>query len=122
MKLTVRDVKPFYSERHRGGEGLTTFYTCLSPNYPVLDDSIGPEDRISWVGLVEVAPGASIKEHVHGDDEEVYIVISGKGIYTDDGQEVPIEEKDVLILRRGHSHGIRCTGEEALLFYAVVAR
>lgn len=122
MKISIRNIDPIYSENHRGGTGMTTFYTCLSPAYPVIEKSVGPDDHITWVGLVEVAPGASIKEHVHDEDEEVYIVVSGRGVYTEDGEDTPIEEKDVLILRRGHSHGMRNTGDTPLVFYAVVAR
>lgn len=122
MKISIQDIAPIYSEAHRGGTGLTTFYTCLSPEYPRIEESVGTDDHITWVGLVEVAPGASIKEHVHDQDEEVYIVISGKGVYTEDGKEFPIKEGDVLILRRNHSHGMRSTGETPLTFYAVVAR
>ena len=122
MKISICDITPMYSNAHRGGEGVTTFYTCLSPDYPEIEESVGPDDHITWVGLVEVAPGASIKEHLHDKDEEVYIVISGTGVYSEDGTPIPIGEKDVLILRRGHGHGIRNTGLTPLVFYAVVAR
>ncbi len=122
MKISIKNISPIFSEAHRGGTGLTTFYTCLSPEYPKIGESVGPDDHITWVGLVEVAPGASIKEHVHDRDEEVYIVISGRGVYTEDGRETPVEEKDALILRRNHSHGMRNTGDVPLVFYAVVAR
>jgi mannose-6-phosphate isomerase-like protein (cupin superfamily) len=122
MKISIKNLNPIFSEAHRGGKGLTTFYTCLSPDYPRVEESVTPDDHITWVGMVEVAPGASIKEHVHDRDEEVYIVVSGQGVYSEDGQETPVGERDVLILRRNHSHGMRSTGDAPLVFYAIVAR
>ncbi|NLC56721.1 MAG: cupin domain-containing protein [Armatimonadetes bacterium] len=54
----------------------------------------------------ELAPGASIGEHRHEGDEEIYFVLEGHGQMIVDGERYPIGPGDVCITRSGHSHGI----------------
>ncbi len=53
-----------------------------------------------------IEPGASIGEHLHRDDEEVYFVVEGRGTMILDGQKSPIGPGDVSLVRRGHTHGL----------------
>ena len=52
-------------------------------------------------------PGATIGEHTHEGDEEVYLVVEGHGTMVVDGDEYPIGPGDVSVCHSGHSHGIR---------------
>ena len=36
---------------------------------------------------IELEPGASIGYHLHGDNEEVYFIMSGEGTYCEDGEK-----------------------------------
>ncbi|MEO1130883.1 MAG: cupin domain-containing protein [Planctomycetota bacterium] len=51
-------------------------------------------------------PGASIGEHLHADDEEIYFVVEGSGTMILDGAQRPIGPGDVSLVKRGHTHGI----------------
>jgi mannose-6-phosphate isomerase-like protein (cupin superfamily) len=53
-----------------------------------------------------LAPGASIGEHVHSGDEEIYVVDEGHGIMIVDGESIEISAGDICVTRDGHSHGI----------------
>ncbi len=53
-----------------------------------------------------IEPGASIGEHRHQHDEEVYFVVEGRGTMLLDGQRFPIGPGDVSVVRPGHSHGL----------------
>jgi mannose-6-phosphate isomerase-like protein (cupin superfamily) len=55
-------------------------------------------------------PGAEIGEHVHEGDEEVYLIIEGKGTMIVDGREYPAGPGDATLCLSGHSHGIRNAG------------
>lgn len=121
MKVGFKDLAPVYSENHRGGKGTTTFYHYLA-DYHAPGKVVPPDDSITCVVLVELAVGGVIGEHTHSEDEEVYIILSGEGVYTEDGNETPVVPRDALMLQRGHSHGMRNTGNVPLVFYAVVAR
>ena len=53
-----------------------------------------------------IEPGASIGEHTHTDDEELYLVISGHGTMIMDGVRTPIGPGDASLVTPGHSHGL----------------
>lgn len=69
-----------------------------------------------------LSPGASIGEHTHTDSSEIIYIISGKGTALDDGTACEAEAGTVLYCPKGHSHGLENTGEEDLVFFAVVPK
>ena len=71
---------------------------------------------------LELDPGASVGYHKHAGTEEVYFIMSGKGLYTEDGQECQALPGDVFLCREGCSHGILNTGVEKLVLGAAIAK
>jgi mannose-6-phosphate isomerase-like protein (cupin superfamily) len=70
---------------------------------------------IRFIDLSVLGPGADIGCHTHDvDNEELYVVVSGKGLMTLDGQEFDVGPGDVILNRPGGTHGLRNTGEEDL--------
>ena len=53
-----------------------------------------------------VEPGASIGEHTHHDDEELYIIVEGEGMMRIDGVDEPVGVGDICLTRPGHSHSL----------------
>ena len=51
-------------------------------------------------------PGASIGEHEHTDDEELYLVVSGHGTMIMDGVPTPMGPGDASLVKRGHTHAL----------------
>jgi mannose-6-phosphate isomerase-like protein (cupin superfamily) len=87
--------------------------------------AIGPADdsAYEWLDLVEIPAGADIGEHTHhGDDEEIYIILSGHGRMVLDGREFDVGPGHVIVNRPGGSHGLRNTGEAPLRLVVVDAR
>lgn len=75
------------------------------------------QDRpgVAFVDLVVVPPGAGIGTHTHDTgDEEVYVVISGQGTMLVDGQPLAVGAGDVVVNRRGGTHGLDNAGAEPL--------
>lgn len=88
--------------------------------YPSIDTlSEGP---ISMASRIELEPEASVGFHLHDCDEEVYAIVSGEGIYEFDGGSYPALPGDIFVTKKGMSHGLKNTGRETLVFFAVVAR
>lgn len=70
---------------------------------------------IRFMDLSVLAPGADIGLHTHAEDnEELYVVVSGRGLMTLDGEEFEVGPGDVILNRPGGTHALRNTGEEAL--------
>lgn len=89
--------------------------------------SFKAEDRpegtcFKMVGNMTLPKGASIGFHIHHDDEEIYIITSGQGLYTDKNQQTaPVGPGDMTLTRQGEGHGLANTGDEPLTFIAVIA-
>lgn len=83
----------------------------------------GPaESRFKMVGKMSFDPGASIGIHSHDTDEEIYIILSGKGIYTDDdGSEHEVGPGDVTLTMQGQRHGLSVSKEGPLTLLALIA-
>ena len=62
--------------------------------------------NLSFINYSELSPGTSIGYHEHGDDEEVYVILEGKGVMTVNGQSRPVSAGDVILNKPGWSHGL----------------
>lgn len=98
-----------------GGTGLgaaNTFYL------PIPDDP----GAFTMSARIELDPGASVGYHKHADNEEVYFIMAGDGLYTEEGEKLKVGPGDVLLCRKGNSHGIENTGSGLLILGAAIAR
>ncbi|WP_367926211.1 cupin domain-containing protein [uncultured Ruthenibacterium sp.] len=51
-------------------------------------------------------PGSSIGTHVHKGESEIYYVLSGKGLYFDNGTWTPVQAGDVLVTKPDQEHAV----------------
>jgi mannose-6-phosphate isomerase-like protein (cupin superfamily) len=59
-------------------------------------------------------PGSAIGYHVQREDE-IYYVLSGRGMMTIDGKEFEVGPGDAVLTRPGSSHGLKQIGKEDLV-------
>ena len=59
-------------------------------------------------------PGSGIGYHVQQEDE-IYYVLSGRGVMTLDGKPVDVGPGTAILTRTGSSHGLKQTGAEDLV-------
>ena len=59
-------------------------------------------------------PGSAIGYHVQREDE-IYYVLSGRGMMTIDGKEFEVGPGDAVLTRPGSSHGLKQVGKEDLV-------
>jgi mannose-6-phosphate isomerase-like protein (cupin superfamily) len=59
-------------------------------------------------------PGSGIGYHVQQEDE-IYYVLSGRGVMTLDGKPVDVGPGTAILTRTGSSHGLKQTGTEDLV-------
>ena len=65
-------------------------------------------------------PGCSVGAHRHTGDMEVYYILSGEGLYDDNGTLVPIRAGDVAICPDGETHMLENTGTTDMEFIALI--
>ena len=59
-------------------------------------------------------PGSAIGYHVQREDE-IYYVLSGRGMMTIDGKEFEVGPGDAVLTRPGSSHGLKQIGRDDLV-------
>ena len=99
-------------EHVQGGKGKGDFTALVTP------DELRGHGRL--FNRIVLEPGASIGEHDHTKDFEVYYILSGKGLVNDNGKEIVVEEGDVIYTADGAKHSIENIGDGVLDFLAVV--
>jgi mannose-6-phosphate isomerase-like protein (cupin superfamily) len=69
----------------------------------------------NFLDMSILPPGTSIGLHTHDrDDEEIYIVISGRGRMTVETDTFQVGPGDVIVNRPGGTHALENTGTEDL--------
>jgi len=72
------------------------------------------------MAYINIPVGASIGEHQHVKEIEYYVILKGSGIVTEDGVEMKVKEKDVVVTGGGSVHSILNNGKEELEMIAVI--
>lgn len=92
----------------------------------------GNAERTDWIepgslppncnmcATMVLEPGASVSDHTHTGEAEIYSIVSGTGVYNDNGIPVEVGAGDVALCRSGEMHGIENTGVGPLTFYAII--
>ena len=68
----------------------------------------------------ELPPGGSEGRHTHRATdpsdafEEVYYVLSGRGVIELEGGDIPLEQDDAVLVPVDVDHGLRCVGDAPL--------
>ncbi|WP_328875726.1 cupin domain-containing protein [Streptomyces sp. NBC_00287] len=66
----------------------------------------GARAPVAFIDLVVLPPHTSIGLHRHADDEETYVILSGRGRMTLDGEEFTVRSGDVVPNRPYGEHGL----------------
>ena len=99
-----------------GGHG------SLYADYAFTRDKATKDQAIKEVSWLRLNPGDSVGYHQHVTNEDVYVIVSGEGVFKDkDGKDKPVKAGDIMIVRKGESHGIANSGKEPLVFVDVIA-
>ena len=85
-----------------------------------LNNFEGWNKKVRMFSTVELDPGSSVDYHVHTGEFESYFILTGNGIYNDNGTEVPVSAGTVTFTPSGEGHGLKNTGNEKLTFIALI--
>ena len=81
------------------------------------------DDAIKEIGFMTLKQGAYIGLHTHADNEDAYLILSGKGVFTDgDGNAWVVGPGDMTIARPGQAHGLANLYAEDLVFLDIIAK
>ena len=69
-----------------------------------------------------LSPDASIGLHEHTNEDEVFIILEGKGVVIDDDKEEKVYAGDAVLTGNGSKHSIKNTGDIDLILHAFIAQ
>ena len=96
-----------------GGKGTMKLEKLLSP--------AEMKDKCSMFAKVTLPPGAVLGFHEHHGNNECYHIISGEGIYDDNGTKRIVKAGDVTWTPDGNGHSLdNSAGSENLVFMALI--
>ena len=85
-----------------------------------LSDFDAWDPRIRLYSLIQVKPGEEVDYHMHIGESETFFILSGQGIYNDNGNTVDVVPGMVTFTPSGQGHSIKNTGDEMLTFIALM--
>ena len=89
----------------------------------IIEHLLGEKELDGKCGLyakVTIEPNCTLGFHEHHGDTETYYILSGKGLYNDNGTEVGIGAGDVTYCAPGEGHGLKCLGNEPVEMIALI--
>lgn len=110
------DLAEWNRENAAGGQGP------LLGSFAFTHHQTADQDAFKEIGWLTLPPGASIGQHKHTGNEDVYIIVSGKGLFTDsEGKQTEVGAGDITIARPGQSHALKNIGKKPLVFLDLIA-
>jgi mannose-6-phosphate isomerase-like protein (cupin superfamily) len=73
---------------------------------------------VTWV---DVPPGAEQRPHTHGDSEQVYVIVRGRGRMLVAGDVEEVREGDLVFIPPAAEHGIVNDGSETLVYISAAS-
>ena len=95
----------------RGGKGDIIRHDIFTP-----EDMLG---KAEWFITLTLPAGASIGEHPHGPDAEIYYILSGKLRVTDDGVTKDLTVGDAVFTGADKKHSVENLSSEDAVLLAV---
>ncbi len=96
----------------RGGAGTVTVQ-----HYFAKDDFTA---NARLCARLVIPPGAGIGPHRHEGEDEVYLVVKGRGILDDGTTRTPVAVGDAVLTGNGESHAIHNAGDTDLELIAFI--
>ena len=76
---------------------------------------------IAGFEYVEVPVGTAIGRHKHSRTEEIYFLLSGRGLMDQDGELTEVGPGDLILTRRDVTHAMDVVGDEPVTLLVIEA-
>lgn len=112
MIIHEPDMKTEIKTEMRGGKGDTVLLH-ITPAENL-------NDRGRLFARITLNPGCSIGYHEHHGESELFYLLQGEGLLSDNGTEKAVRAGDCAICPDGCGHAIQNTGGEPLVLIALI--
>lgn len=84
-------------------------------------DGCDPKN-MNFYARVLLKPGMEVHRHQHVGESEIYFILSGSGMFDDNGDMIEVKKGDITYTPDGHYHNLINTGTEMLEFMALIIK
>ncbi len=112
MIKRIADMEKEVRERMRGGTGNVEFLHIFGKQEL--------KGKVRLLARLRLSPGSSIGYHMHEGEEEVFYILSGSGVVTEQGVTSTVGPGDAVLTAGGEGHSIENQGAEPLEFIATI--
>lgn len=85
-----------------------------------LNSEVIKPNKVRKFAHAKLEPGSSVGYHVHHGESETFYILSGKGLYNDNGTELEVSAGDVTFTPDGQGHSIENIGDDVLEFLLLI--
>lgn len=96
---------------------------CGANGHVILKHLLGEKElngKCRLYAEVTLEPGCGVGFHEHHGDSESYYILSGQGIYSDNGTLRMVKAGDHTFTPSGQGHALTNTGDDNLVFMALI--
>lgn len=96
---------------------------CGGKGHVIIKHLLGQKELNGKCGLyaeVIIEPNCTLGYHEHHGESETYYILSGEGLYNDNGKTRPVKAGDITYTGNGCGHGLDNTGDTDLVFMALI--
>jgi len=79
-------------------------------------------ENMNFYARVLLKPGMEVHRHQHIGESESYFILSGIGLFDDNGTMVEVKKGDITFTPDGHYHNLINNGNEILEFMALIIK
>ncbi|MBQ8320034.1 MAG: cupin domain-containing protein [Clostridia bacterium] len=82
----------------------------------------GISPKLKMFSYVEIDCGEEVPYHEHHGDAENYYIISGEGLYDDNGSMRAVSAGTITFTPSGQGHALKNVGKDKLCFIALILK
>jgi mannose-6-phosphate isomerase-like protein (cupin superfamily) len=112
MIKRIADMEREVREKMRGGSGSVEILHIFRKEEL--------KGKVRLLARLRLGPGSSIGYHMHEGEEEIFYILSGKGLVTEQGVSSPVGPGDAVLTGGGGGHSIENQDAEPLELIATI--
>jgi mannose-6-phosphate isomerase-like protein (cupin superfamily) len=85
-----------------------------------LSDFTGMNPKVKLFSRVEIEVGEQVAYHIHQGNAESYYILSGEGLYDDNGSVRAVSAGAITFTPSGSGHALKNIGKDKLVFVALI--
>ena len=80
----------------------------------------GISGKIIAFNMMHLEKNSAIGYHIHENNSEVYFMLEGVGVYSDNGELKEVKRGDLMLCKKGEGHSLKAINNDSVTFLAFI--